>query len=57
MCQLEERRNWFPLEYRLSAGKSFPQNNENVVYQKLQHLDDVISIVLVRLPFLKMKEF
>ena len=25
ICRLKEGKNWFPLEYRLSAGKPFPQ--------------------------------
>ena len=41
ICRLEEGHNLFPLEYRLSAGNPFRKNNENVVFQKLNHLDDV----------------
>ena len=37
----------FSLEYQLSAGKPFPQNNEHIVYKKLQHFDDFIFITLV----------
>ena len=47
ICQVGEGHNWFPLYYRLSAGTPFPQNHENVVYQKLKHLDDVIFRVLI----------
>ena len=43
--QLEEGWNWFPLEYQLSVGP-LPQKQENIVYQKLKHLDDVIFRVL-----------
>ena len=44
--ELEEGRNLFPLEYRLSARKPFPQNHENVVHQKLEHFDDAIFTFL-----------
>ena len=47
ICRLEERHNLFSVQYRLSAGKPFPQNHGNAVYQKLKHLDDVIFRVLV----------
>ena len=47
ICQLEEGHNWFPLEYQLSVGP-LPKKNpqENIVHQKLKHLDDVIFRVL-----------
>ena len=44
ICRLEERHNWFKLEYRLSAGTPIPQNHENVVYQKLKHLDEELDL-------------
>ena len=47
LCWLEEGYDLFSLEYQLSAGKPFPQNNEHIVYKKLQHFDDVIFITLV----------
>ena len=47
ICLLEEGHNLFSLEYRLSAGNLSRKNHENVVYQKLKHLDDVIFRVLV----------
>ena len=46
ICRLEEGHNWFPSLYRLSDGKPFHKNQENVVYQKLEKLDDVIFRVL-----------
>ena len=42
---LEEGHDWFPLELRLSAGNISRKNHEKV-YQKIEHLDNVIFRVL-----------
>ena len=43
--RLEKGCNLF-LEFWPSAGIPFPQNNENDIYQKRKHLDDIIFKVL-----------
>ena len=38
ICWLEEGHNLFPLEYRLSAGKPFPQKPRKCCLPETQHL-------------------